>query len=274
VENSSLGSVRLRGFKIGEKWDKIFLLVSWNGVPVRLDSSGKPLPDKRMNRIFRDLFVLTRKHGSKSNLKNAITSSHCPSCGANTESSFATSCEYCGSSLNEGSKSWILEKVTTERDNEYLDAISRPRKKISDDECLSTEQRSARDIVTITAQLLLADGVIDPNEVNLLNKIASSYGMLQKDVDSIIENLKGGLVYIPAPQDNRQSWELLLHATRMALADGTIDESEEKSLISLAKHIGYTEMDVKRAKKVEEKTYNAQQRQKEIEARKAAREQK
>ncbi len=271
VENISLGSVRLRGFKIGEKWDKIFLLVSWNGVPVRLDSSGKTLPDKRMNRIFRDLFVLTRKHGAKSNLKNAITSSHCPSCGANTESSFATSCEYCGSSLNEGSKSWILEKVTTERDGEYLDSISRPRKKISDDECLSTEQRSARDIVTITAQLLLADGVIDPDEVNLLNKIASSHGMSQKDVDSIIENLKSGLVYIPAPKDNRQSWELLLHATRMALADGTIDDSEEKSLISLAKHIGYTEMDVKRARKVEEKSYNAQQRQKEMEARKKAR---
>ena len=270
VENIALGSVRLQAIELSDNWDKLYLLITWNGVPVRLDREGKILAGKRTTQIYRDVYVMVRKHGAKSNLKSAITSAHCPHCGGGTSSSFATSCEYCGSVLNEGTKNWILDSVTLERNAEYLEAINRPKKKISDEQCLSSEQRSAKDMVAITTQILLADGVADPNEVKLLKKIAGSYGMTSEEVNSIINSVKEGIVHIPAPANAKQAWELLLHATRMALADGHIDEDEERSLVNIAKHIGYTEMDIKRAKKVEEKRFIAEQKKQEIANRKKA----
>ncbi len=111
--------------------------------------------------------------------------------------------------------------------------------------------RSARDVVTIMAQLLLADGKTEVAEIALLEKIAATYGMKQEDLNSIIWNLKQGEVYIPAPDCSKEAWNLLLSATRMALADDVLTPSEERELEILAQHLGYGKTDVQRAIKAE-----------------------
>ncbi|EKD82442.1 MAG: hypothetical protein ACD_39C01295G0001 [uncultured bacterium] len=111
------------------------------------------------------------------------------------------------------------------------------------------------------AQILLADGTTDPVEMNLLNKIAQCYDMSEIQVKAIINSLKAGLVYIPAPADNRESWTLLQAAARMALVDDKISPSEERELILLAQHLGYSTADVTRAVRAEEKRRFAEQRE-------------
>lgn len=250
MESVSLASVKLQGFKLSSFWDRIYVLVVWSGVPVILDRSGKASDQKRMTQNNRNVLILMRKHGVITDLKNTLTSAHCHNCGGPLSSSFSIECNYCGTILNEGTKSWILERITTEKDPEYFKVLqSKMDAKLIDRE--SPEIRSARDVITVAAQLLLADGKVATEELSLLEKIAKSYGMSEADVNSTIYALQNGQIYIPAPADTRESWSLIQSAAKMALCDNELTPEEERSLIILAQHIGYSQADVKRALKVE-----------------------
>jgi AraC-like DNA-binding protein len=195
---------------------------------------------------------MMRKHGAKTDLKNTLTSAHCPNCGGPLSSSYAISCDYCSTILNEGTNSWILERITDQKDPEYFSILqSKQAARIVDHE--SRETRSARDIITVVAQVLLADGKTAIEELSLIEKIAETYNVSSSEINSIIYALQNGQVYIPAPANTRESWELLKTATKMALCDNELTAEEEKSLITLAQHIGYSEADVRRALKMEVK---------------------
>ncbi|EKD82333.1 MAG: hypothetical protein ACD_39C01353G0001, partial [uncultured bacterium] len=175
-------------------------------------------------------------------------------------SAFAVSCGYCNAVLNEGSNSWILERITGENDSAYLETLSRKttsEQELEDD----NDTRSARDVVTIMAQILLADGKTSQAEMRLLKKIAQCYDMSEEQVDAIITALKSGEVYLPAPADSRESWNLMQAAARMALADNEITPDEEREMILLAQHLGYSTADVTRVIKSEEKRRFAEQRE-------------
>ncbi len=252
MESVALGSVSLKGFKITKHWDSIFVLVIWNGVPVTVDKHGRITDKRRISQVSREIYILGRRHGVKTNQNNTLSSAHCPGCGGPLSSTYAVSCSYCNTVLNEGSNSWILERITSENDPAYQEVIAR-KTTVEKDFDEDNATRSARDIVTIMAQILLADGKTEPDEMKLLNKIAQHYDISEIQVQAIINSLKAGLVYIPAPADNRESWTLLQAAARMALADGQISPIEERELTLLAQHIGYSPADVARAIKAEEK---------------------
>jgi uncharacterized Zn finger protein (UPF0148 family) len=252
MENISLASVKLQGFKISTFWDRIYVLVVWSGVPVMLDSEGRALEGRRITQVSRDVLVLMRRHGTKTDLKTTLTSAHCPNCGGPLSSSYSIECRYCATVLNEGTSNWILERITNEKDPEYFKILhSKKAAKVVDQE--SSEIRSARDILTVAAQVLLADGKTAIEEIRLIEKIARAYGMTNEDLNTIIYSLQNGQIYIPAPANTQESWKLLQSAAKMALCDNELTREEERSLISLAQYIGYSDADVRRALKVEVK---------------------
>lgn len=249
MENIALGSIILKGFKITKHWDSLYVLAVWSGVQILRNVAGKVVEGKRVSSVIREVFVLGRRHGIKTNIQNTLSSAHCPNCGGPLVSAFAITCSFCNTVLNEGSNSWILERVISENDPEYLKMLER---KVT--QCEKTEDssvRSARDVITIMAQLLLADGKTEIAELNLLEKIAEQYGMKDSEYNSIIWSLKQGQVYIPAPANNKEAWSLLLSATRMALADNELSPAEEHELEILGQHIGYSPADIQRAIKTE-----------------------
>ena len=260
MENVALASVSLKGFKITKHWNSLFILVIWSGVPTMLDRAGRVIESRRTNQVMREIYILGRRHGVKTNQNNTLSSAHCPGCGGPLGSAFAVSCGYCNAVLNEGSNSWILERIASENDPAYLDTLSRKttsEKELNED----SATRSARDVITIMAQILLADSKVEPEEMKLLEKIAQCYDMTAEQLNMIISSLKRGEVYIPAPADNRESWNLMLAAARMALADNEITPDEERELILLAQHLGYSSADVVRVVKAEEKRRFAELRE-------------
>lgn len=252
MENISLASVTLKGFKITKFWDSLCILVVWSGVPIMLNSAGRVIEGRRISRVIREVMFLGRRHGVKTDQKNTLSSAHCPGCGGPLTSTFAIACNYCNSILNEGSNSWILEKIVSETDPAYLEILQKKPEIVQSDE-EDNNTRSARDVISIMAQLLLADGKVEISEMNLLEKIAERYGMPEADLNSIIWSLKQGQVYIPAPADSKEAWQLLQAAASMALADEIITPEEEHALVILAQHLGYSKADVHRALKAEEK---------------------
>lgn len=260
MESIALASVSLKGFKIGKHWDNLFILVIWSGVPTITDKDNQIVETRGTSQVVREIYILGRRHGVKTDQNNTLSSAHCPGCGGPLSSAFAVSCNYCNAVLNEGSNSWILERIVSERDPGYKKVLDR-KSDHQTDFCEDSATRSARDLITIMAQVLLADGKDDPAEMKLLNKIAQCYDMPEAQVNAIINSLKAGQIYIPAPADNRESWSLLQAAARMALADNEIVPAEERELILLAQHIGYSAADVARAIKAEEKRRFAEQRE-------------
>ncbi|MDD3146969.1 MAG: TIM44-like domain-containing protein [Candidatus Riflebacteria bacterium] len=249
MESVALGSIMLKGFKFNPHWNKLYVLVVWSGVPVTRNVAGKVVEGRRVSKVVREVLILGRRSGVKTGVQNTLSSAHCPNCGGPLVSAFAITCNYCNTILNEGSNSWILERVVAESDPEYQNMLaSRKTEKV---EVEDDSVRSARDVITIMAHLLLADGKTEVQELDLLEKIAETYGMTESDLNSIIWGLKQGEVYIPAPADNKEAWNLLLSATRMALADDVLTPTEERELEILAQHLGYCKADVVRAIKAE-----------------------
>lgn len=251
MENAALASVVLKGFKITKFWDSLYLLVTWSGVPVMRNQSGKIVETSRISRVIRQVMILGRRHGVRTDLKNTLTGAHCPGCGAPLISTYAISCSYCNSILNEGSNSWILEQIVSDTDPAYLEILKK-KADVTEESEEDHRTRSARDVVTVMAQMLLADGRVEVSEMNLLEKIAARFDMSESDVNSIIWSLKQGQIHVPAPTDAKEAWSLLLAASGMALADGIVTPEEEHELVLLAQHLGYSKADVHRAIKAEE----------------------
>ena len=250
MESVKFGSVSLKGFKLSQYWDKVYVLLTWSGIPAFFNAEGKISSSEDETKIVRDILVLIRRHDAKTNLNIALTSAHCPNCGAQLPSTYSISCKYCDNILNEGTLNWIVERVIKENDPEYLAILQKTPPKIKED-TESNEIRSARDVLTIMAQILLADGKVEINEFDLLEKIAQNHGMEASEVNSIIYSLNKGDVFIPSPANSREAWNLMLSAAKMAVSDDELAPAEEKALNDLARHIGYTTADVERAIKIE-----------------------
>ncbi len=254
MDNIALGSVGVRGIRCDSEWDRLYLLVAWRGIPVRVDAKGSAIAGSRMPRVVRDVFVLVRRHGQQTDERTTLSSAHCPGCGAPLASAFTVACEYCNLILNEGTAGWILERITHEGDPEYLDLRRRPAAATPtavDEE--DGERRSAADVLTVMAQVLLADGKIDDREMKLLREMAARYHVSDARLEGLIAALSAGEVHVPAPADQTEAWTLLESAARMALADNELTPEEERTLTLLGQFLGYSKADVQRAIKKEQK---------------------
>jgi hypothetical protein len=252
MENVKLASVRLKAIVTDKTQTRLFLLLIWSGVPVKTDKNGTIEDSVRINCIIRDVYILSRKKGVKSKITNAITSSHCPNCGAGSENGFTNTCKYCDTVLNDENNSWVLQKVVTEKYPEYkkvlasLDKETEPIE-FNDEASMSA---SATEIITVLAQVMIADEKASIEELAMLKKMAHKYAVADKKVNSIVKSLRNGMVYIPTPENGIKAQRLLSCAIEMAITDGKLDENERKLLLSLGKHLGLKEAAINNSIKI------------------------
>jgi uncharacterized tellurite resistance protein B-like protein len=104
---------------------------------------------------------------------------------------------------------------------------------------------SDTEIITVLAQIMIADKKVDIEELTLLKKMARKHAVSDEQVNSIVKNLHNGMIFIPTPEGGMQARNLLSSAVEMAIADGRIDENERKLLFSLGKHLGLKDETIK-----------------------------
>lgn len=253
-ESISLASVSLKAIDFRNHCASIYLLVVWSGIPVRFDENGRVFSVHRIVKPYRDVIVLTRKISQVTKRDNTLLSAHCYNCGAPLTSDYDVKCGYCNTILNDGSD-WILEKMIKEDSREYLELLNKKRELVkklsslekSNERKLKEEREicSGRDLVTISATMLLADGVIDENEVALLYKIGAAYEMNEAKVLGVIEAVKSGELKVDFEGKNtKEISELFDAAVKMALADGKVCDKELEMLKDFGKKIGFIEQDI------------------------------
>ncbi|NLI79116.1 MAG: TIM44-like domain-containing protein [Candidatus Riflebacteria bacterium] len=248
-ENVALGSVRLRGATLAPDLDRVFLLVVWSGIPVFVKPDGQVDRDSQTPCLMRDVFILGRRHGRKTDDRMTLSSAHCPQCGGPLASTFSVQCPYCSTILNEGEAGWILERVASEFDPEVqrLRAAAAAATPSPGAPSASPGLVSDRgtDLVFVMIQMALADGRIDPPEMKLLREAAAGCGIREPRLQAMIREMQAGRVHVPEVGSPEAAKGFLQAAARVALADGTLDPAEEQSFHRLAKLLGYSEADVK-----------------------------
>lgn len=265
-ENIALATVSLKGIVIGDERIKLYVLVVWSGIPITAKADGSIVERIRYNKPMRDVMVLSRDSKCRTNQNNTLSSAHCHSCGGALSSSFATQCAYCSSSLNDGSE-WQIEKLLKEDSPEFAEILERKSAIVSErfaenmaveaakiaEQVKIEETRSGRDIITVMAQVLLADGVIDDAEMKFIREMAKKYHMPPEDLEGVLEAVKAREIHFLKPKVAKEALDILKGAVSMAFADGVLAPEEEAALESVAKELGYSAIDVKRLVKAEEK---------------------
>jgi len=85
------------------------------------------------------------------------------------------------------------------------------------------------------------DGHLDDHELVLLYKIGHHIGLTNTQIGEIMDNPDQFTVIPPSSKDERM--EMISDMIRMMMADGVVEEKEEKLLSRYALQIGYKSID-------------------------------
>ena len=100
-------SITVEGVKESDGWHQVAVPVRWAGQRLERQASGGLLPTGGpVGEVT--LFVLARRVGARTQLADAISSAHCPGCGAPETGTEGAHCGFCGLVLNDGTRDWIL----------------------------------------------------------------------------------------------------------------------------------------------------------------------
>ncbi len=275
----AVGSIKMMGIDdvTSDKTDYLYAKVIWSGVPAKKNRIGTINKVVNVPQNIKEIFVLKRKHGIKTDTKTSLSSAHCPNCGAAATNSLSNECDYCGSVLNDGTREWVLEAVLPQGDPRISKAIvliraadsqantpnannttnntvgfasAVPKKNYTvDDYSSSMNSISGTTMIKWTIAMMLADGVIDPSEKEIIYEYGQRRGVNKTNIDNLIEEIKSQpspIQYVvnstDLPSDDIELMRMLI---RVAYADGKVTKEEIDMLKIVGKMLKMTEDQIK-----------------------------
>jgi len=242
-EDCAVGAVDTVGILLDDDGDRAVVSVRWSGAGTGRERNGKEKLESAAH-VISELYVLVRKSGTTTDINLALSSAHCPSCGAAVHDEASDSCEYCGAVLNDGSTGWVLEKILKVYSKEamalqktFADAASVPVK---------SSGRSSLEQAAWMIQVMLADGHIDDKEKQTLLAFAKGHGISRERIESMISSMKAGRLNVVMPKDDNEAREWLEIMAEMVLADGKITAPEQQAMLNMAKRLNITQADINR----------------------------
>ncbi|MBU1108555.1 MAG: TIM44-like domain-containing protein [Candidatus Riflebacteria bacterium] len=245
VEAAAFESASLKGISIGNDLDFCYILIIWNATFANKKGAATI-------KSMRDVLVLSRPHKSSTKINNSLSSIHCANCGGPLSSSFESTCTFCGSLVNDGSE-WSLTRVIKESEPEYVNTVpssasKAPDKKNSGEPVYThgiSGVDSATDVITIAAQILMADGKIDAKEMTMIKTIAARHSISEASLQSILDAVRSGMVHVPVPEPKSiGAQNLIREAAKMALADEELSTDEKDAIMNLGMQLGYSKIDI------------------------------
>src|SRR5258706_7367363 len=108
-------------------YDRALLEIRWSGTRFTADSQGK-IQRHEQSSVSHLLLVLARNPNAQTDTDKAISSAHCPTCGAPEGGGASGVCEFCGATLNDGRQSWALQDATTLNSPRGVELLSEMRR--------------------------------------------------------------------------------------------------------------------------------------------------
>ena len=239
---AAVGAVDTVAIFVEEPVDRALLEVRWSCGLHELLPDGSRRPHAAAS--FRcSFFVLSRAHGSSSDVDATLSSAHCPSCGAPAMASAASACEYCGAVLNQGDRDWVLDAVLPRHDpliaklfgRLQQEAPARPQ---------GGSPSGGRELAAWMVYMMLADGQIDAKEEQLLHAFAGHHGIGKGELEGLIAAMRASRLEVNLPADAAQARAWLEIMAEMALADGFIADEEQEAMLVLGQRLDLSRYDV------------------------------
>lgn len=267
-QTAAVGSVNVLGAALGESvsapdsFDRVLAQVRWSWKPVEMNAKGKLIPGTEHPLLCTQVFVMIRKSGIQTNIGLALSGSCCKSCGAPETDTAGTVCQYCGTPLNEGTTDWILEQIADPHAPDVVkllksqpatpraaSAASEPGSRVVDNVSsgnVSTdtasgdifELRGTADALRWMAVVIFADRNVEQAELEMLKRYARTYGVPQAKFNEIVLAAQAGKAVPRPPANPREVAAVYRELVRLALADGTMSDTEEKLLSTFCRQGG------------------------------------
>ena len=220
--------------------ERALVEVRWAGT--RFISDGKQARKTNDKTMAHTVFVLGRKPGSITEINNAISSAHCPNCGAPASGGDTGTCDFCGALLNDGTRGWILLATVSPADAGAMlrGPAAPPPVPGNGDASIPSSAGLLRWMVC----LAIADGEISPDEMTMLRAGAQRNGVPEEKLDEMIAAARQNQLHAPEPANQQEGEQWIRVLAREALADGKITSEEFQLLRATGTKIGLVDYDI------------------------------
>jgi uncharacterized tellurite resistance protein B-like protein len=217
--------------------------------------------------------VLARKAGAASNADVAISSAHCPNCGAPESNSARSACEFCGVVLNDGSRAWALRDALPMSSGPARQLLQRLGSPVPINTSAPPFPTRPPDVVTAVARsgagagngngaaqaipppppatvlawmikMTCSDGHVDEKERELLASVASRHHVPHGRLEQMLAAAQAGQLEVAQPADRDEARAHLKSMATVALADGKITRPEYTLLKEAGGRLGLSAHDV------------------------------
>lgn len=257
----AVGIINLLGIDLDEAKDTAMVEIVWSGIP-STEIAGKVMPAPGAEPINqKNVFMLVRRHGAQTKLESSLASAHCPSCGAPEQTGTANECPYCGAVMNDGKIEWVLESVCDRSDERVVRMLAKVKSAQKDTGPAAgtagsssgaatggiASEISGVELMRYTIAMMLADGKIDPKELEMLKTLAGRVDMNERQLQPIVTELKtvsDAVQHVIDTSQKGPDMGLLRQLARVALADGNVSPEETIMLKKVGQRIGMTDFDI------------------------------
>ncbi len=200
---------------------------------VKIENSQAKIIDPVM--ISKNEIMLLERDVDANPANGSIYAYQCPSCGGTLTDTTNINCPYCGAILNSSKYEWIISDIMSE--TEYLKYFNtnapyfignvNPKKL---DKILTVRDYAFNNVLVMIA----ADGILEKEEINFVNKLASKWGYSKSKIQGMIEMAMSNKLSIKMPGDSISREKIFKMMEKAASIDGKIS-TEEADLLEKIK---------------------------------------
>jgi len=232
-----------------DPFDRVHVLIRWSGR--RAEGDRRRPRELDQQRIYSHVMVLKRRMGVSSRIERAFDSFSCQNCGAPIEVNKEAVCGFCHSTLNDGTKDWVLDDIKhfsmmvayqREDQRDKIASVGKGDERMEMDRLLNEPE-----LLAALAKLMVVDGELHEKEKKYLVELASRRGVSKARLKQIVSTAMADEQPIQLPDDSAQATSFMNHVIRAALIDGRITRQERKMLAQVSERLDWTDADLNMA---------------------------
>ena len=237
--------------------DQALVEIHWSGKRWQILHNNPPRATQDAI-VAHNLMVLGRKAGLKTDAKSAISSAHCPNCGAPVTDDISDACSYCHAVLNDGSRGWVLVNMLPmsgdaareltlrlATSNQILPDIIQAQQAAVQPGLQQIAPPPPSGLLAWMIGSVLADGPIDADEQAMLQAVASRQNVSAEQLNVMLHAARGNALDTHEPVSVAQAQEWLGTMISAALGSGRLTPHEIEFFGRVGQKYGMGDYDVK-----------------------------
>jgi len=235
LEDVAVGAVETKKITVNgsDGYDRVDVMIRWSASYCERNRRTKEVRNIQEKSIRTQVYTLIRMSSVKTAGLYNFRTIPCKSCGAPLTSGTEDRCEYCNAVINDGSRDWVLYSVDIYRPYNYNVQYTGVVKSSNENQIMLSAMIST----------MLADGVIDEKEKDMIFRAAQNRGIPPAVVSQMIESAKSGQL-VANPSNVEEARGMLSSMARVALSDGKVSNEEYNLLLNFGAKYNFKKADI------------------------------